>query len=78
MGIIQKLGDKIKGLFSRKEVPPMLPQGDQKNIVRNDEENEFLKSIRVSPDQLIKSEQPKKVPDKTKQKEDESGPNLDD
>jgi hypothetical protein len=77
LGAFQKIGSKIKALFSKKE-PLMLPEANETPHKEDEKRNEFIESLKVKPEDTIENIKPKEDKNITKQKEDKDGLSLDD
>ena len=78
LGIIQRVGNKIKSIFLKDDVA-MLPQGKQNSNANVITRNEFLESLKVSPEEIIQNaQQQEKINKITEQIKDEQGRSLDD
>ena len=77
LGAFQKLGSKIKSVFSKKE-PLMLPEANEGNCRDEEKRNEFLESLKVTSEDKIETVRPQEDRNITKKKEEKDGPSLDD
>ena len=77
LGIFQKLGGKIKDLFIKKE-NLMLTQSEHTLDKKETQKNNFIESIKVTPEELIQNVMQQENSNNIKQKDNKDGPSLDD